>query len=178
MKQFIVDRHTTPNTPTLEQVPTEKIPIYDDRAAVTADLANLSVGQIVITKDTGTELSQPINAVESGNLHAVTSNAVAESLSYSETEQATGGTWIDGKPIYKITKTGTGIFRNNTWTSIQFFNDNQQRHLIKSEGQIFSASSRVNYASKDFTNTVEYSVAEFSTDTNLSYYLTLYYTKG
>lgn len=56
MKQFIVDRHTTPNTPTLEQVPTEKIPIYENRADVTADLANLSVGQIVATKDTGEEI--------------------------------------------------------------------------------------------------------------------------
>ena len=56
MKQFIVDRHTTPNTPTLEQVPTEKIPIYENRAAVTADLANLTVGQIVATIDTGEEI--------------------------------------------------------------------------------------------------------------------------
>ena len=81
MKQFIVDRHTTPNTPKLEQVPTEKIPIYENRAAVTADLANLSVGQIVATKDTGDELAQPVDVVEEGNLHAVSSNAVAESMS-------------------------------------------------------------------------------------------------
>ena len=77
MKQFIVDRHTTPTTPTLEQVPTEKLPIYENRAAVEADLANLSVGQIVATADTGDELSQPVDVVESGNLHAVTSNAVS-----------------------------------------------------------------------------------------------------
>jgi hypothetical protein len=76
MKQFIVDRHTTPNTPTLEQVPTEKIPIYENRAAVEADLANLSVGQIVATADTGDELAQPVDVVEEDNLHAVTSNAV------------------------------------------------------------------------------------------------------
>lgn len=80
MKQFIVDRHTTPNTPTLEQVPTEKIPIYENRAAVTADLANLSVGQIVATKDTGDELAQPVDVVEEDNMHAVTSNAVAEAI--------------------------------------------------------------------------------------------------
>ena len=101
MKQFIVDRHTTPNTPTLEQVPTEKLPIYENRAAVEADLANLTAGQIVATADTGDELAQPVDVVEEGNLHAVTSNAVAESLSYSTTEQKTGGVWIDGKPIYR-----------------------------------------------------------------------------
>ena len=79
MKQFIVDRHTTPNTPTLEQVPTEKVPVYESLAAAESDLANLTVGQIVATKDTGDELAQPVDVVESGNLHAVSSNAVAES---------------------------------------------------------------------------------------------------
>ena len=33
-------------------------------------------------------------------MHSVSSNAVADSLSYSTTEQLTGGVWIDGKPIY------------------------------------------------------------------------------
>lgn len=53
MKQFIVDRHTTPNTPTLEQVPTEKVPIYETLAAAESDLANLDAGQIIATPDTG-----------------------------------------------------------------------------------------------------------------------------
>lgn len=77
MKQFIVDRHTTPNTPTLEQVPTEKIPVYEDMAAAVADLANLAENQIIATHDTGSELSAPVDTVQSGNMHAVTSNAVA-----------------------------------------------------------------------------------------------------
>jgi hypothetical protein len=101
MKQFIVDRHTTPNTPTLEQVPTEKIPVYEDMATAAADLANLAENQIIATHDTGSELSAPVDTVQSGNMHAVTSNAVAESLSYSTEEMATGGKWIDGKPIYR-----------------------------------------------------------------------------
>ena len=36
-------------------------------------------------------------------MHPVTSNAVANSLSYSTEETLTGGTWIDGKPIYRTT---------------------------------------------------------------------------
>ena len=44
---------------------------------------------------------QPVDEVAVDNMHSVTSNAVAESLSYSTTEQKTGGYWIDGKPIYK-----------------------------------------------------------------------------
>lgn len=55
MKQYIVDRHTTPNTPALEQVPTEKIPIYESRVAAESDLANLAVGQIIMTPDQGAE---------------------------------------------------------------------------------------------------------------------------
>jgi hypothetical protein len=78
MKQFIVDRHTTPNTPKMDEVPNEKIPIYDSLADAEADLANLEVGQIGATSDTGSELSAPTDTVQSGNMHAVTSNAVAE----------------------------------------------------------------------------------------------------
>lgn len=100
-KQFIVDRHTTPGTPALDPVATAKVPVYDTMADAEADLNNLAEGQIIATTDTGDELAQPVDVVESGNLHAVSSDAVAESLSYSTTEQKTGGYWIDGKPIYR-----------------------------------------------------------------------------
>ena len=44
---------------------------------------------------------QPVDEVALNNMHSVSSNAVADSLSYSTTEQLTGGVWIDGKPIYR-----------------------------------------------------------------------------
>ena len=44
---------------------------------------------------------QPVDEVTVDNMQSVTSNAVAESFSYSTTEQKTGGVWIDGKPIYR-----------------------------------------------------------------------------
>jgi hypothetical protein len=44
-----------------------------------------------------------VDVVETGNMHSVTSNAVSRAMSYSTTEQKTGGKWIDGKPIYKKT---------------------------------------------------------------------------
>ena len=80
MKQFILDRHTVPGTPSLEQVPTEKIPVYETKTAAENDIANLEVGQIIATKDEGNELSNPVDVVEDGNMHAVTSNAVADGL--------------------------------------------------------------------------------------------------
>lgn len=81
MKQFILDRHTAPGTPSLEQVPTEKIPVYETKTAAETDLANLEVGQIIATKDEGNELSNPVDVVQDGNMHAVTSNAVADLFS-------------------------------------------------------------------------------------------------
>ncbi|MBO7713815.1 MAG: hypothetical protein J6S85_09615 [Methanobrevibacter sp.] len=80
MKQYIVDRHTDPSNPTLVPVPSERIPVYDTKAEMESDLANLGENELVMTKDTGEELSDPVNVVESGNLNAVTSNAVFEAV--------------------------------------------------------------------------------------------------
>lgn len=115
MKQFIVDRHTAPLTPTLEQVPTEKIPTYESLTDAESDLTNLNEGQIIATLDDGAdELLKTVDTVEDNNMHPVTSNAVAESISYSETEQATGGKWIDGKPIYRKV-----YYSATNWTQYQ-----------------------------------------------------------
>lgn len=65
------------STQTLESIENNKIPIYETKAAAEADIANLSDGQIIGTKDEGNELPNPVDVVESGNMHAVTSNAVA-----------------------------------------------------------------------------------------------------
>ena len=81
----------------------EKIPVYETKTAAETDLANLEVGQIIATKDEGNELSNPVDVVQDGNMHAVTSNAVADAISYSTNEVKTGGKWIDGKPIYRKT---------------------------------------------------------------------------
>ena len=68
------------NQQTLSEIESDKMPIYDSLTDVEADLANLSVGQIVATKDTGSELSAPVDVIQNGNMHAVTSNAVAEKV--------------------------------------------------------------------------------------------------
>ena len=58
----------------------EKIPVYETKTAAENDLVNLEVGQIIATKDEGNELSNPVDVVQDGNMHAVTSNAVANAL--------------------------------------------------------------------------------------------------
>ena len=65
---------------TTEPIENNKIPIYETKTAAEADIANLEVGQIIATKDEGNELSNPVDVVQDGNMHAVTSNAVAESV--------------------------------------------------------------------------------------------------
>ena len=63
---------------TTEPIENNKIPVYETKAAAEADIANLSDGQIIGTKDEGNENAKPVDVVEIGNMHAVTSNAVAE----------------------------------------------------------------------------------------------------
>ena len=65
------------STQTLEKIENNKIPVYETKAAAEADIANLTDGQIIATKDEGNENAKPVDVVESGNMHAVTSNAVA-----------------------------------------------------------------------------------------------------
>lgn len=69
------------STQTIEPIENNKIPVYETKTAAETDLANLEVGQIIATKDEGNELSNPVDVVQNGNMHAVTSNAVAESVS-------------------------------------------------------------------------------------------------
>ena len=65
---------------TLEKIENNKIPVYETKEAAEADIVNLSDGQLIATKDEGNENAKPVDVVESGNMHAVTSNAVADSL--------------------------------------------------------------------------------------------------
>ena len=62
-----------------------EIPLYETKEAAEADIANLSDGQIIATKDEGNENAKPVDVVESGNMHAVTSNAVASALENKRT---------------------------------------------------------------------------------------------
>ena len=62
---------------TTEPIENNKIPVYETKAAAEADIANLTDGQIIGTKDEGNENAKPVDVVQDGNMHAVTSNAVA-----------------------------------------------------------------------------------------------------
>lgn len=57
MNTFILDRHTDPQNPTVTSVQNDRIPVYDTVADACADLANLEVGQIILTKDSDLSLT-------------------------------------------------------------------------------------------------------------------------
>lgn len=98
---------------------------------------------------------------------------------YSITEHLTGRKWIDGKPIYKITKEGTGNFSNNYWTNITLFNDNIQKKVVKMDMICNTCCLRIQ--SFEITNTLAFSTATSSgngsTGNNAKYILTIEYTK-
>ena len=74
MKQFIVNRHTTPATPALEEVPNEKIRVFKNEATIDAALSSLDENEIVATEDgaeSSTRIGNPL-----GTILAIYSNAV------------------------------------------------------------------------------------------------------
>ena len=119
----------------------EKIPVYETKTAAETDLVNLEVGQIIATKDEGNELSNPVDVVQDGNMHAVTSNAVADGLSYSIDEVKTGGKWIDGKPIYRKV-INFGALPNATTKVVSFDNINADT-FVNIEGIVMDNSGSV-----------------------------------
>ena len=102
----------------------EKIPVYETKTAAETDLANLEVGQIIATKDEGNELSNPVDVVQDGNMHAVTSNAVAESVAdrVSKIKNMVAGTL---SPNYDYAEFDLKLLENNICNVYIFGNANK-----------------------------------------------------
>ena len=92
----------------------EKIPVYETIDAASADLVNLEVGQIIATNDKGGELSNPVDVVQDGNMHAVTSNAVADGLN----EVMPAGTILPG--MWKTAPKGFLLCDGATYQTSQY----------------------------------------------------------
>lgn len=137
----------TGNEQTLTPIINEKVPIYDTIADAESDLSNLEVGQIVKTKDAGLVANlNPIDEVKQGVFLPPTSNAVAESLSYSTTEQKTGGKWIDGKDIYRK----VWVDKTNAWNS----NSNVVGNIPNLDKVVHIEATAVNTSGNCYTNSV------------------------
>lgn len=98
---------------------------------------------------------------------------------YSTSEVKTNKVWIDGKPIYRITKEGTGSFSNINWTTIMLFNDNVQKKVVNMDVTCDGACLRLEHI--DITNNIMLSTVSGagngSSVTNAKYILTVFYTK-
>lgn len=160
----------------------EKIPVYETKTAADNDLVNLEVGQIIATKDEGNELSNPVDVVQDGNMHAVTSNAVADAISYSTNEVKTGGKWIDGKPIYKKTFVFTNITLTTGTTTQIGTTDIPIDNIIKTEDFVLK-SDLATVGSSYKSVYIEYNGKIFAKQDLSSYadgwyiYFTIEYTK-
>lgn len=78
--------------------------VYPTLADAEQDLPNLDEGQFIATEE-GDNFTV-VDVVQKDIPNPVSSNAVAQAMSYSTTEQFTGKYWIDGKPIYRTVFTG------------------------------------------------------------------------
>jgi hypothetical protein len=109
MKQFIADRHTTPETPVMDPIGEPAIPLYPTEQDLLDDLANLEVGQIVGTIDPAESeligvLIQKIQALENGE-------------KYSTEEVKTNKKWWDGtrwRNVYRKCFYSATNWANNT----------------------------------------------------------------
>ena len=117
------------STQTIEPIENNKIPVYETKTAAENDLANLEVGQIIATKDEGNELSNPVDVVQDGNMHAVTSNAVADYTKGIKVINLSGNTsdngffTISGLTLDNVIIGGTVLNMNDAYLLFSHYND-------------------------------------------------------
>lgn len=117
------------STQTIEPIENNKIPVYETKTAAETDLANLEVGQIIATKDEGNELSNPVDVVQDGNMHAVTSNAVADYTKSVKVINLSGNTsdngffTISGLTLDNVIIGGTVLNKNDAYLLFSHYND-------------------------------------------------------
>ena len=107
----------------------EKIPVYETKTAAETDLANLEVGQIIATNDKGGELSNPVDVVQDENMHAVTSNAVADYTKGVKVMNLSGNTDNNGffiigdLTVDHVIIGGTVLNKNNAYLLFSHYNN-------------------------------------------------------
>ena len=98
MKQFVTS--CTGASQTLTPTIDEKVKIYDSYANAVSCIACLAEGEIVATKSG--------NSLDMSAVECMIDEKVSCAESYSTTATPTGGTWINGCPIYrKVIDIGT-----------------------------------------------------------------------
>lgn len=129
MKQLVVDRRG--QTPTLEEVPNEKIKIYDSKADADLDLANIEENEIIATKAGESEgVVEVVDTVEEDNPNAVSSGAVFDYVKGVDYDLSITGSQISSGSV-KATKIGRMVFLS--WIDIvtaTSVNDGGNRTII------------------------------------------------
>ena len=139
-----------------------------------------SVSQVIVNKLTKAQYDSATKSAT--EFYAVTD---VDGESYSTTEQKTGGTWINGKPIYKKT-VSTGTMPNRTRKQVAHGISNLD-FIISMSGSAYGNSTYLPIPYVDTTAANSLGIYASSTDIiiftsqDTSYlttsYVTLYYTK-
>ena len=123
---------------------------------------------------------EPVDEVAIDNMHSVTSNAVASSLSYSTTEVKTGGKSSDGKDIYKKTFVYENVALSTNGTTLQSNFPIAYDKVVKYEGvAIRNSPSALSIPLQPYISTTNLVVIQqISSSTFQKVFVTLYYVKS
>ena len=94
------------------------------------------------------------NVYGTSNENGYTQNYINGLQTYSTTEQRIG-TWIDGKPLYRITITGTLSDTNNTWKDFPLFTADYVDNIISMIGMVKMGANNNAFWSIPFTRATD-----------------------
>lgn len=102
------------------------------------------------TGEVGSAVSEITNEYSTSTGLGYSANYVNNLHTYSTTEQRIG-TWIDGKPLYRITITGTLNTTNGVWKDFPLFTANYIDNVVSMIGMIKIGSGNYGFWSIPFT---------------------------
>lgn len=106
---------------------------------ILTDAETGDTSSVFVTRDEGTvtEMGDSFSAANMNDLEQRISGGFADAASFSETPELTGGTWFDGKPIWRVSKYYPNVTFGGVgnWTQVgtlplQFMSENGQYNML------------------------------------------------
>lgn len=106
---------------------------------ILTDAETGDTSSVFVTRDEGTvtEMGDSFSAANMNDLEQRISGGFADAASFSETPELTGGTWFDGKPIWRVSKYYSNVTFGGVgqWTQVgalplQFMTEKGQYNLL------------------------------------------------
>ena len=106
---------------------------------ILTDAETGDTSSVFVTRDEGTvtEMGDSFSAANMNDLEQRISGGFADAASFSETPELTGGTWFDGKPIWRVSKYYSNVTFSGVgqWTAVgalplQFMTDQARYKMV------------------------------------------------